>query len=95
MANGEIWSACLWELRGLLGRQTTERLVVAHHFLLSRNAGFEDGANALITADKNLNKGANEKAIRDVYVSRGILPNSRRQNKRAGTPFEKIPRAGK
>lgn len=93
--DGEIWSACLWELRGLLGRQTTERLVVAHHFLLSRNAGFEDGANALITADKNLNKGANEKAIRDVYVSRGILPNPKRQNKRAGTPFENIPRAGK
>ena len=90
--DGEIWSACLWELRGMLGRQTTERLVIAHHFLLSRNAGFEDGANALITADKNLNKGANEKAIRDVFVRRGILPNPKRKNNRAGTPFEDIPR---
>jgi Zn-dependent metalloprotease len=90
--DGEIWSACLWELRGMLGRQTTERLVIAHHFLLSRNARFEDGANALITADKNLNKGANEKAIRDVFVRRGILPNPKRQNRRAGTPFEDIPR---
>jgi Zn-dependent metalloprotease len=90
--DGEIWSACLWELRGLLGRETAERLVIAHHFLLSRDAGFEDGANALITADKNLNKGANEKAIRDVFVRRGILPNPRRKNRRAGTPFEDIPR---
>jgi Zn-dependent metalloprotease len=90
--DGEIWSACLWELRGMLGRQTTERLVIAHHFLLSRNARFEDGANALITADKNLNKGANEKAIRDVFVRRGILPNPKRKNRRAGTPFEDIPR---
>jgi Zn-dependent metalloprotease len=90
--DGEIWSACLWELRGLLGRQATERLVIAHHFLLSRNAGFEDGANAMITADKNLNKGENEKAIRGVFVRRGILPNPKRQNKRAGTPFEDIPR---
>jgi Zn-dependent metalloprotease len=89
--DGEIWSACLWELRGLLGRQTAERLVIAHHFLLSRNSGFEDGANALITADKNLNKGVNEKAIRDVFVRRGILPNPKRNNHRAGTPFEDIP----
>ncbi len=90
--DGEIWSACLWELRGLLGRQTTERLVIAHHFLLSRDSGFEDGANALMTADKNLDKGANEKAIRDVFVRRGILPNPKRNNRRAGTPFEDIPR---
>jgi Zn-dependent metalloprotease len=89
--DGEIWSACLWELRGLLGRQTTERLVVAHHFLLSRDSGFEDGANALITADKNLNKGGNEKAIRDVFVHRGILPNPKRNNLRAGTPFRGHP----
>lgn len=90
--DGEIWSACLWELRGLLGRQSTERLVVAHHFLLSRDSGFQDGANALITADKNLNKGANEKVIRDVFIRRGILPNPKRSNRRAGTPFEDIPR---
>lgn len=89
--DGEIWSACLWELRAALGRQTTETLVIAHHFLLSRNAGFQDGANALITADKNLNKGVNEKTIRDVFVRRGILPNPKRKNLRAGTPFEDVP----
>jgi Zn-dependent metalloprotease len=89
--DGEIWSACLWELRAALGRKTAETLVIAHHFLLSRGAGFEDGANALITTDKNLNKGVNEKAIRDVFVRRGILPNPKRKNRRAGTPFEDIP----
>jgi Zn-dependent metalloprotease len=89
--NGEIWSACLWELRAALGRKTAEQLVVAHHFLLSRSAGFEDGANALITADKNLNKGVNEKVIRDVFVRRGIFPNPKRKNLRAGTPFEDVP----
>ena len=93
--DGEIWSACLWELRGALGRRSTERLVIAHHFLLARDSGFEDGANALITADKKLNKGANENTIRDVFVRRGILPNPKRQNRRAGTPFEDIPRRRK
>ena len=89
--DGEIWSACLWELRNTLGRTTTERLVIAHHFLLSRDAGFQDGANALITADKNLNRGKNETAIREVFIRRGILPNPKRKNRRAGTPFEDIP----
>jgi Zn-dependent metalloprotease len=88
--DGEIWSACLWELRAALGRGTTEKLVIAHHFLLGRDSGFEDGANVLITADKNLNKGENESVIRDVFVRRGILPNPNRRGKRAGTPFDEI-----
>jgi Zn-dependent metalloprotease len=89
--DGEIWSACLWELRAALGRKTTERLVLAHHFLLSRDAVFEDGAIGLITADKNLNQGANEKAIRDVFVRRGVLPNPSRKNLRAGVAFDDLP----
>jgi len=93
--DGEIWSACLWELRAALGRKPAEKLVIAHHFLLSRDAGFEDGANALITADKNLNKGENESTIRDVFVRRGILPNPKRNNKRAGTPFDDTAKGGK
>ena len=93
--DGEIWSACLWELRGTLGRKAAEKLVIAHHFLLSRDAGFEDGANALITADKKLNQGANEKVIRDVFIRRGILPNPKRKNRRAGTPFSDVPRPRK
>jgi Zn-dependent metalloprotease len=93
--DGEIWSACLWELRAALGRATAEKLVIAHHFLLSRDSGFEDGANGLITADKNLNDGVNEKAIRAVFVRRGILPNPKRNGKRAGTPFDDIRRTVK
>jgi Zn-dependent metalloprotease len=90
--DGEIWSACLWELRAALGRKTTERLVIAHHFLLTRTASFEDAANALIVADRRLNQGKNEAAIRNVFVRRGILPNAQRGNLRAGAPFEEISR---
>src|SRR5262249_23499564 len=88
--DGEIWSACLWELRAAIGRQAAERLVIAHHFLLTRNAKFEDAANALILADQNLNNGDNETTIRDVFVRRGILPNPKRKNRRAGVPFEVV-----
>jgi hypothetical protein len=86
--DGEIWSACLWELRRLLGRQTADRLVLAHHFQISRDAGFERAANALITVDGVLNKGKNEAAIRDVFIRRGILGNPKRKGHRAGVPFE-------
>lgn len=85
--DGEIWSACLWEIRQALGRQTAEKLVIAHHFLLTRTATFENAAQALITADRNLNQGQNETALREVFVRRGILPNPKRANLRAGEPF--------
>jgi hypothetical protein len=61
-----------------------------YHFLLSRTATFENAANALITADKNLNQGRNEKVIRDVFVRRGIFPNQKRKNKRTGLPFDQL-----
>jgi hypothetical protein len=88
--DGEIWSACLWEIRGAVGRMAAEKLVIAHHFLVTRTAKFEDAANALITADKNLNHGANEHAIRDVFIRRGILPNPHKKNQRVGARFNDL-----
>ena len=86
--DGEIWSACLWEIRSALGRSMADKLIIAHHALLSPNATFQDGANALLTTDKNLNQGRNEAIIGEVFINRGILPNPQRNNKRAGEAFE-------
>ena len=86
--DGEIWSACLWEIRGQLGRQTADKLILAHHFQIARDAGFEDAANALVQVDGVLNQGQNEAVIRDIFVRRGIFKNPKRRNKRAGVPFE-------
>jgi hypothetical protein len=88
--DGEIWSACLWEIRTALGRKITDVLVIAHHFLLSRTATFQNAANALITADQNLNGSRNKDIIRDLFVRRGILPNQNRKNKREGLPFNQL-----
>jgi Zn-dependent metalloprotease len=85
--DGEIWSACLWQLRDALGARAADTLIISHHFLLSRIATFEEAANALITADKNLNQGRNESAIRDIFIRRGIIP---KNNKRAGARFEDL-----
>jgi Fungalysin metallopeptidase (M36)/Peptidase propeptide and YPEB domain len=86
--DGEIWSACLWEIRAAIGGKQADKLIIAHHFLVSPKAKFEDAAKALITTDKNMNKGVNEKMIRDVFIKRGIMPNAKRKNKRAGVAFE-------
>ena len=89
-ADGEIWSACLWEIRAALGGRVADRLVIAHHFLLTPQSGFEDAAKALMTTDQQLNQGRNLAVIRDVFVRRGILPNPKRKNKRAGVRFYDI-----
>ena len=89
-SDGEIWSACLWELRTALGGRTADQLVIAHHFQLTRHASFKDGANALITVDNVLNQGRNVTTIRDIFARRGILPNTKRKGKRAGAPFSEL-----
>ncbi|MFZ0329019.1 MAG: hypothetical protein WBP64_11680 [Nitrososphaeraceae archaeon] len=88
--DGEIWSACMYEIRTALGRKTTDTLVIPHHFVLSRSATFQNAANALITADKNLNGGRNQNVMPNVFIHRGILPNQNRKNKRAGLPFDQL-----
>lgn len=77
--DGEIWSSCLWQLREQLGSKITELLAIAHHHLLARDATFADAANALLTADKQLNGGAHVTAIRKVFTDRGILRRTKKQ----------------
>ena len=71
--DGELWSACLWQLRDQLGRGAAEKLIIAHHYLLNRWAEFEDAANAMLATDRQLFAGHNQQAIRKVFVDRGIL----------------------
>jgi hypothetical protein len=70
--DGEIWSGALWDLRGLLGADATDRLVISSHFLLSSNSGFQDSAFAVYLADQSLNAGANADLIREVFANRGL-----------------------
>jgi Zn-dependent metalloprotease len=76
--DGEIWSSCLWEIRTALGGKQTDKLVIAHHYLITPKATFADAAKALIMTDKKLNKGANEKMIHKVFADRGILPKAKK-----------------
>ena len=83
--DGEIWSATLWDIylqmggasrvkvRRLAARDNAIRLIIESNFNLNINSRFEDAADAIIIADKNIYDGANEHLIREVLVKRGIL----------------------
>ena len=72
-ADGEIWSAALWEIRSQLGATTTDTLVLEHHFNIPCSATMTDAATELLQADVNLNSGSNQSAIRQTFCDRGIL----------------------
>lgn len=71
--DGEIWSACLWQLWGLVGKAKADTLVLQAHFLLTPTAKFADGANAIIKANATLYQGEDAAAIKQIFVTRGIL----------------------
>ncbi|MBU0702119.1 hypothetical protein KKE26_12655 [bacterium] len=35
-SDGEIWSACLWKVRKLLGRKKADTVIMESHFYLSQ-----------------------------------------------------------
>lgn len=73
-ADGEIWSAALWEIRSALGGVKADTVILQSHFFLSRTATFRDGAQALLTAATLLNySDAEKEQIRSVFRRRGIL----------------------
>ncbi len=71
--DGEMWSAALWEIRGAIGATKADKVILQAHFLLSPNASFSDGSNALVTAAMNLGYTPPEvNAIRNILLARGF-----------------------
>jgi len=76
--DGEIWSAALWSLRGALGGDITDALVIKSHTFLTSSARFINLADGVISADTALYGGVHAAAINAAFVARGIP--------RTGTP---------
>ena len=72
-ADGEIWSAALWRLRTALGGAVVDPLVIKSHTFLQPDAGFQDAADALQSADVALYGGAHAAAI-DAALEAGGIP---------------------
>jgi hypothetical protein len=65
--NGKIWSATLWDVRELLGRERADRVIVESHFQLDGFTSFARGARAILDADRNLYGGAHVKGLERVF----------------------------
>ena len=71
--DGEMWSAALWQIRGAIGATKADKAILSAHFLIGPAASFSDGANAIVTAAKNLGYRNNEiNAIRTILKNRGF-----------------------
>ena len=86
--DGEIWSACLWEIRAGMGRMNADKIILLHHSYLTPWATFADGAKAIITTDKKINDGRNDELLTGIFIKRGILPNPARDNMFVGAQLE-------
>ncbi len=72
-SDGEIWSACLWKVKRILGRKKADTVILESHFYLNQYSDFKDGAEAIIIAEKNLFEGKRTKALTKIFTDRGIL----------------------
>lgn len=71
--DGEIWSRALWDLRWMVGREVSMRLVVESHFYCTPYSSFYEGAMAIVAADQAIYGGKYQFAIREAFLARGIL----------------------
>ena len=71
--DGEMWSAALWRLRGLLDKGTVDRLAIETGYYLWGSASFRDAVKAMIQVDRTAYGGAHEATIRQVFRENGML----------------------
>lgn len=71
--DGEIWSACLWQVRRQLGREKADTVIIESHFYLGPYADFKDGAEAIVLAERILYGGRKSRALKQIFQKRGIL----------------------
>lgn len=71
--DGEIWSAALWQIRAAIGATRADKAILQAHFLLTPTASFNQGANALVTAARNLGyRNSEVNSIRTILRNRGF-----------------------
>lgn len=68
-----MWSAALWQIRGAIGSELADKVVLQAHFLLTTGASFNQGANALVTAAINLGyTNSQVRSVRNILQNRGF-----------------------
>jgi Zn-dependent metalloprotease len=72
--NGQIWSATLWDVRALLGREKADRIILESHFQLDGFTDFARGARAILDADRNLEGARHAQGLKKIFRRRKIAP---------------------
>lgn len=72
-ADGEIWSACLWNVRKLLGSKRADTVILESLFYLNQYSDFRDGADAILIAEKNLYRGTKKAGLLKIFRNAGII----------------------
>jgi hypothetical protein len=68
--NGLIWSATLWDVRRVLGRELADKVIIESHFQLDPFTNFERAARAILDANRVLNADRERRALRRVFRAR-------------------------
>jgi Zn-dependent metalloprotease len=71
--DGEIWSSALWHMRGALGREVADKLILEGMYYLDSSSQFSEGLEAILLADEAVYGGVHADAIADAFADRGIL----------------------
>jgi extracellular elastinolytic metalloproteinase len=78
--DGEIWAAALWDLRQTLGSAIANRLVLQGMKFTPCSPSFLNARDGILTADQNLNGGANRCTIWRVFARHGMGVSARGNN---------------
>ena len=70
---GSAWSGALWAIRQGLGAAKADRLVLQGHFNETAGAGFYQGAQGIVTADRQLFAGADVPFLTTLLGNRNLL----------------------
>ncbi|MEO8146373.1 MAG: T9SS type A sorting domain-containing protein, partial [Bacteroidia bacterium] len=71
-ADGEIWCAVMMEIWGLVGKNTTDKIMYESLYSWSNNMTMPDAALLVIQADSLLTGGANFFNLCDRFTARGL-----------------------
>ncbi len=71
--NGQIWSSCLWLIRGDIGPDAADAIVLQHHFHLGSGVTVEDAAEALMLAEDELFGGEYLEQVANRLYQKGFI----------------------
>ena len=71
--DGRLWATTLMQVWSELGKDITDRLVLASHYYLAGSSTFADAARAVVQADLDYFDGAHADVLIPIFAARGLV----------------------